>query len=139
MTHFLCSWIYIINLEKVCVGQQTPLMKAEEGKRPDESHNKQSFTSTGHQEEVPKYLGLPPNHNIQLWSCPSACDNFSKPLLVRTTKHTLSENHFPGHQSPLSSFIHSVSPGVMGKRRKNNQTMFVLRRFRVTLSWVITV
>ena len=34
-------------------------MKAEEGKRPDESHNKQSFTPTEHQEEVPKYLGLP--------------------------------------------------------------------------------
>lgn len=145
MIHFLCSWIYTTNREKVFIRWLENFWWSSR-KGQDGNHSMQFFTSTGHQEAAAKITqACPPppahkkNHSIQLWACLPAWDNFSKPFLVGTLKHICSENHLEGRQSSFSLCNHSVLPRAMGKRSENNQIMFVLRRFKVTMSWVITV
>ena len=125
MIHLLCSWIYTTNREKVCIGWLENFWWSSR-KGQDGNHNKQFFTSTEHQEGAAKITRLAKkkkkNHSIQLWACPPTWDNFSKPFLVGTLKHTCSESHLAGRQSSLSVCKHSVVPGAMGERSEGSRS-----------------
>ena len=126
MIHLLCSWIYTTNREKVCIGWLENFWWSSR-KGQDGNHNKQFFTSTEHQEGAAKITQAckkkkKKNHSIQLWACPPTWDNFSKPFLVGTLKHTCSESHLAGRQSSLSVCKHSVVPGAMGERSEGSRS-----------------
>lgn len=119
-----------------------PLMKAQEGKRTDgRNHNRQlvlylSWAPSGRCQNNP---GLPKKKITS-----SSCGRVYQLEIISQSPFqwglwNTPVNHLAGHKSSLSLCNHSVFPRVMGKRSANNQIMFVLRRFKVTMSWVITV